>query len=593
MKSRTLTCITAMTLFAALAIPAQLAAQEEKDKKRLRYTVADIGTLGGTFGEANAVNNKGWVVGDANLPGDTVRHAFLWRKGLIKDLMTLGGPNSIAFSLNERGEVTGYSDTSTPDPLGEDFCLFNSNQVCLPFLWQHGAMTPLPTLGGNNGQAFSTNSRGQVAGVAENNKPDPTCVATRQVLHFKPVLWEEGEIQELPTIAGDTDGSANAINDEGQAVGVTGDCTRTFHGVLWEHGTVTDLGTLGGLVLSPLDINNRGQVVGLAFSPDFTTIVAFLWQNGVATNLGTVPPDVFSLALGINDKGQIVGDSCDVSFSCRAFLWQNGTLTDLNSLVHDPTAPYLENGNSINSRGQFAGKTTVQGTPIADAYLSTPSHGEPDSETAPADPRAATSQEPRVVLPENVRKMLLQRRGFGRFVSSPQNVTLSDAAPASRPNVTLSPTSLTFPTQLIGTKSAAKMVTLKNTGTTSLTITNIAITGTNAGDFAQTHTCRRSLAASASCTISVTFKPTASGTRTAALSITDTAPGSPQKVSLSGTGAAGRCLQRGQQCPPQFPPCCPGLVCVPASTRAFCESAAEHTSTPSSSWDQVNANKLQ
>jgi len=74
------------------------------------------------------------------------------------------------------------------------------------------------------------------------------------------------------------------------------------------------------------------------------------------------------LALGINDKGQIVGDSCDVSFSCRAFLWQDGTMTELNNLVHDRNAPFLENANSINSRGQIAGKTTVQGTSIADAF---------------------------------------------------------------------------------------------------------------------------------------------------------------------------------------------------------------------------------
>jgi probable HAF family extracellular repeat protein len=412
MKSRTLTLVVAMMLFAMLAIPHQLAAQEEKDKKRLRYTVADIGTLGGTFGEASAVNNRGWVVGDANLHGDTVRHAFLWRKGLVKDLTTLGGPNSIAGSLNERGEVTGYSDTSTPDPLGEDFCLLGTNLVCLPFLWQHAAMTPLPTLGGSNGQAFgfnSINSRGQVAGVAENNTPDPTCVGTSQVLQSEAVLWERGEIHELPTVAGDPDGFATAINDSGQVVGQTGNCTRSFRAVLWHNGTATDLGTLGGLLLAPQGINNRGQIVGFAFSPDFTTILAFLWQNGVATNLGTLPPDVFSLALGINDRGQIVGDSCDVSFSCRAFLWQDSTMTELNNLVHDRNAPFLENANSINSRGQIAGKTTVQGTPIADAYLATPSHGEPASETAAADPTAATSQEPRVLLPENVRRMLQQR----------------------------------------------------------------------------------------------------------------------------------------------------------------------------------------
>src|SRR5207253_2732975 len=94
------------------------------------------------------------------------------------------------------------------------------------------------------------------------------------------------------------------------------------------------------------------------------------------------------------------------------------------------------------------------------------------------------------------------------------------------------PTSLTFSTQAIGTTSVAKSVTLKNTGTTSLTINSIAITGTNAGDFAQTHTCGISLAAGASCSISVTFKPTSSGTRTAALSITDNAAASPQPVPL-------------------------------------------------------------
>jgi probable HAF family extracellular repeat protein len=161
------------------------------------------------------------------------------------------------------------------------------------------------------------------------------------------------------------------------------------------------------------------QVVGFAFSPDGTTLVAFLWQNGVATNLGTLPPDVFSFALGINEKGQIVGDSCDMSFACRAFLWQDGTMTELNSLVHDPNAPFLENGNGINSRGQIAGKTTVQGTPIADAFLATPSHGEAASETANPARHGQTSQRLRVVLPQTVRKLLQQRPGFGRFIHTP------------------------------------------------------------------------------------------------------------------------------------------------------------------------------
>lgn len=244
MKSTKLKCITGIALFTVLAIPVQLTAQEpqpnkqqpplqraaQRQKPTTPYTVTDLGMLGGTFGEALAVNNKGWVVGDATLPGDTVRRAFLWRKGPIEDLGTLGGPNSYAALLNERGDVTGSSDTSTPDPLGEDFCFFGTNLVCLPFVWQHGAMTPLPTLGGSNGGAASINGRGQVVGGAENAKTDPTCVGTSQILHVEPVLWEKGEIRELPTIAGDPDGFANAINDNGEAVGSTGDAQQTFTG---------------------------------------------------------------------------------------------------------------------------------------------------------------------------------------------------------------------------------------------------------------------------------------------------------------------------------------------------------------------------
>ena len=70
----------------------------------------------------------------------------------------------------------------------------------------------------------------------------------------------------------------------------------------------------------------------------------------------------------------------------------------------------------------------------------------------------------------------------------------------------------------------------------SFSISSIALTGVNAGDFAETHTCGSSLTPGASCNISVTFRPTVTGTRTAKLSITDNAAGSPQKVALSGSG---------------------------------------------------------
>ncbi len=100
----------------------------------------------------------------------------------------------------------------------------------------------------------------------------------------------------------------------------------------------------------------------------------------------------------------------------------------------------------------------------------------------------------------------------------------------------LSPSSLTFASQAVGATSAAQTITLNNTGNAALTLTSIALTGTNPGDFAQTNTCGSSVAAGANCTISVTFTPAASGTLTAAVTLTDNATGSPQTVSLSGTG---------------------------------------------------------
>jgi hypothetical protein len=104
------------------------------------------------------------------------------------------------------------------------------------------------------------------------------------------------------------------------------------------------------------------------------------------------------------------------------------------------------------------------------------------------------------------------------------------------PAATLAPPVLNFPGQGIGTTSTAQTVTFSNTGTGPLTLSAIGITGANASDFKQTNTCPSSLAVGASCRISVTFSPTGGGGRSASLKITDSAPGSPQTATLSGTG---------------------------------------------------------
>ncbi|HEX4322130.1 MAG TPA: choice-of-anchor D domain-containing protein [Acidobacteriaceae bacterium] len=111
---------------------------------------------------------------------------------------------------------------------------------------------------------------------------------------------------------------------------------------------------------------------------------------------------------------------------------------------------------------------------------------------------------------------------------------------ATTQTVTVSPTSLAFASTLVGSTTAAQTVTIKNTGTAVVTLTSETITGTDASSFLKSATtCGASLAASATCTVSIEFKPASAGSLTASLSIADNASGSPQLVSLAGTGTSG------------------------------------------------------
>jgi Beta-propeller repeat/Abnormal spindle-like microcephaly-assoc'd, ASPM-SPD-2-Hydin len=113
------------------------------------------------------------------------------------------------------------------------------------------------------------------------------------------------------------------------------------------------------------------------------------------------------------------------------------------------------------------------------------------------------------------------------------NAFVGKISQVNLPGASLAPASLSFASQALTTASSARTVTLLDAGSAALNLSNIAATG----DFAETNTCSTSVAGGANCTISVTFTPTAVGTRTGSLTVTDNAAGSPQTVSLSGTGA--------------------------------------------------------
>jgi probable HAF family extracellular repeat protein len=420
--------VLATILFSALVLPTRVSAQDEQqtDAKKIRYSIVDLGTLGGVSSEAFGINNESWAAGVSNLQGDQSQHAFLWRHGKLTDLGTLGGFNSGVLSAkpkDDRGEIAGVAESSAVDPLNENFCGFSTNLVCLGFLWRNGAMTALPTLGGNNAQAFGVNSLGLVVGLAETTVHDTNCVSP-QVLDWEAVIWgpQVGDIQELPPFPGDAVAAAISINDKGQVVGASAPCgpvnpSNSAHAVLWENGFTRDLGSLGGTVNNvALAINNQGQAVGFSNLPGDTTQHAFLWQNGVISDLGTLPGDVLSLASGINDRGQVVGGSCDINFNCKAVLWQSGMIFDLNRLIASSSSLFLIFASDINSQGEIVGQAFDQSSANTPAFIAVPD-AEIGQSNAAVGAQTHSDVVPATTLPDDVRNRLRRRIGFVLGVS--------------------------------------------------------------------------------------------------------------------------------------------------------------------------------
>jgi probable HAF family extracellular repeat protein len=359
-----------------------------------QYNITDLPSLGGQNNRANSINNRDWLAGFSNLTGNTMRHAALWRDGVLTDLGTLGGPNSATtWSVKANsGIVAGISQTSTPDPLGEAWSsaafypgATGTGYINLGFVWENGTMRALPTLGGNNGFATGANSRGQIVGWAETAVHDATCVPPQQ-LQFLPVVYgkQPSAISALPLPAGDTSGAATGINEQGQVVGISGICDQAVgrytakHALLWDrNGNIVDLGNLGAqLWNTPTNINQRGDVVGFAATSnsdvDGDFLEAFIWtpESGMQP-LGFLPGDVHSEAYGINEKRQVVGLSCDANGNCRAFFWQDGVMTDLNTLKPTSYTARLEQARDINEASEIAGRS-IDPVTGRKAFLATP-----------------------------------------------------------------------------------------------------------------------------------------------------------------------------------------------------------------------------
>jgi probable HAF family extracellular repeat protein len=345
----------------------------------------ELGSLpGGASSIPSAINDHEQVVGQAQdgsvdpQTGWPETRGVLWQHGGITELPTFGGTQGIANAINDRGEAVGAVLTATADPFANSLLVgcwflpsttfslcsngtFATNAVFFPgttethaFLWRHGSMHDLGTLGGPDSAAWIINDRGEVAGwsftsfVANGSTGVPT---------MAPFLWSpaKGKMINLGSLGGSF-GAPFWMNNRGVVVGTSnlaGD--NANHPFLWDDGTLKDLGTFGGSFGTAYSVNDAGEVVGTA-SIESGLIFAFSWKDGVLKNLGTVDGDQCSQAFSINSKSQIVGvsDSCDTGADLHGFISEDGApIADLNQLLVPGADLMVVSAVIVNDRGEI------------------------------------------------------------------------------------------------------------------------------------------------------------------------------------------------------------------------------------------------
>ena len=341
--TRTLTLL----LLVAGVIPA--------DGQTRRYTIADLGTLGGDRSNAVSVNNAGRVVGRAET-ADGNTHAFLVQNGVMIDLGTLGGKNSEAARISDTGVIVGRAQV--PDGTFHSFVSFGGSQ-----LWDVSTIDE--RLKDRFSVAVGVNGAGHVVGYVQTH-------TEHMAARTRVFLFKDFRITDLGTFGGE-DGVVAAINDAGDVVGYFGlepHADYADHrGVLMSNNVVTNLGSLGGRITTPTDLNNAKNVVGFAQLKGGEDH-AFLYTGGKLVDLGTLPGGSQSFAYAINDKNQIVGSANGHTVELRAVLFENGNVIDLNTLIPANSGWTLTEARDINERGQIVGTGVINGRQRA--FLLTP-----------------------------------------------------------------------------------------------------------------------------------------------------------------------------------------------------------------------------
>ena len=318
----------------------------------------DLGTIPGGSGGTSWISDTGLISGLAMnglidpVTGQPELEPVLWKDGGPINLGTFGGTQGLAEGVNDRGQVAGCATNTVPDSFSTCMGVPQATQS-RAFLWEDGVMEDLGTLGGPDANAFLVNDRGQVTGWSfTNSTPSNNCFFP---LTTDPFLWEHGKMTDLGTLGG-TCGFPNWLNNRGEVVGqsnLAGD--STFHPFLWKRGKLQDLGTLGGNFGTAFSISEAGDIVGWATTAGDQAIHAFLSKRGHMSDLGVIRGKLCSVAYAINSKQQIVGSSDDCAGgNPHAFFWEDGSLVDLNTFVSPNSGVVLAFALSVNEHGEIA-----------------------------------------------------------------------------------------------------------------------------------------------------------------------------------------------------------------------------------------------
>ncbi len=299
-------------------------------------------------------------------------------------------------------------------------------------------------------------------------------------------------------------------------------------------GTSTVTESIANGFNSPVTLSASGLPTGVtaAFSP--TSITGAGTSTLTFTASSTATPGTYTVTVtGTPTSGTTETTTLTLTVSAAAAPLAQFSATSMSfpnvavGTTSAATSVTLTNGGTATlnitsivlggtNASDFAETTTCGSTLAANASCTI---------TATFTPAAASSYSATITVTDNAS-------------GSPQTISLSGTGVSTAPKATLSATSISFPNTAAGTTSAASSVTLSNGGTATLNITSIVLGGTNASDFDETTTCGATLAINASCTISATFTPAAASNYGATITVTDNASGSPQTITLSGTGTA-------------------------------------------------------